>query len=164
MKKFLGVLACFAIVLVGGFMLASCGETMAVRLPSGEVTISSQKFSNGDKLSISKEKENAYLVSGTANTLTDDQAKVWGGTTKYSGKAYVIVEVDFKAGTKVEYTGVLGDKKTSTNDTEEDDTLQLVRVVENNEKSFEVKVTEKDAKESVTYTISFNLDNYKTKA
>ena len=162
MKKFLGVLACFAIMLVGGFMLASCGETMAVRLPSGEVTISSQKFSNNGKLKIAKgEKENAYLVSGTANTLTDDQAKIWGGTTKYSGKAYVIVEVDFKAGTKVEYTGVLGDQKTSTNDTEKDDTLQLVRVVENNEKSFEVKVTEKGAKESVTYTISFNLDNFK---
>lgn len=162
MKKFLSVMACLAVVLVGGFMLASCGQTMAVRLTSGDVTISEQKFNNGDKLKIANgEKENTFVVSGTANTLTENQAKVWGNTTTYKGKAYVIVEVDFKAGAKVEYTGVLGDKKTNTNDTKEDDVLQLVRVVESNDKTFEVKVTEKDAKESTTYTITFNLDNYK---
>ncbi len=164
MKKLLSIMACLAILLVGGLTLASCGEPMAVRLASGDVTISAQKFNNGDKLKIAKDKENTFVVSGTANTLTEDQAKVWGGTTKYKGKAYVIVEVDFKAGSKVEYTGVLGDNKTSTNDTEKDDVLQLVRVVESNEKSFTVKVTEKDAEEGATYTVNFDLENYKAEA
>ena len=162
MKKFLSVMACLAVVLVGGIMLASCGQEMRVRLASGDVTISAQKFNNGDKLKIANgKKENDFVVSGTANTLTEDQAKVWGNTTTYKGKAYVILEVDFKAGTKVEYTGVMGDNKTNSNDTEEDDVLQLVRVVENNEKTFEVKVTEKGATESTTYTITFDLENYK---
>ena len=165
MKKLLSIMACLAILLVGGLTLASCGETMAVRLASGDVTISEQKFNNGDNLKIAKDKnENSFVVSGTANTLTEDQAKVWGGTTKYKGKAYVIVELDLKAGAKAEYTGVMGDKKTNTNSTEKDDVLQLIRVVESNEKSFTVKVTEKDAKEGVTYTVNFDLENNKAEA
>lgn len=161
MKKFLTSVACFLLVMAIGVSLAACGEVSSVRLASGDVELSGQTFTNNASLKINQDSksENGFVVTGKANTLSKEQSALWA--SKYEGKAYVIVEVDFKAGEKVEYTGVLGDSKTSTNDTDKDDVLQLIRVVEDNEKTFSVKVTEKDAKESTTYTVTFNLDNYK---
>lgn len=159
MKKFLTSLTCLVLVIIAGVSLVACGEPHPVRLASGDVSLSQQIFKNDKSLKLTKSKENEYVVSGTASTLDANQAKLW--SSSYEGKAYVVVEIDLNAGAKAEYTGVLGDKKTSTNDTEEKDSLQIIRVVENNEKAFEIKVTEKSAKDSVTYKITFNLSNFK---
>lgn len=160
MKKFLSIVACFMLIIVAGVTLASCGEAKApVRLAS-TAEINEVKFTNNSSLKIKadKDKENTYIVTGKADKVSAEQAKLWGDA--YKDDVFVIVEIDLKAGAKAEYTGIMGDSKTTKNDTDKDDVLQMIRLVRKDQ-NLTVKITEKDAPEATTYTIVFDLDNFK---
>lgn len=171
MKKLISVLACLAIVLVGGISLAACGQTYNVTVPD-KTTIGQVEFANDASFKLNYKGDNHFVAEGKAANMTEEQAKAWG-TVKDS--KFVVVSVNggkdselvfgWKAADKSdeafkenEINGDLIKKETLTDDAED-----FVLALSDGQterhpelKVWRVEVKEKDAEESTAYTIDFS--------
>lgn len=155
MKKLLSVMACVAMVLVGGVALAACGAGEPVTLTKDAVVFEkgdTVSYKNNDTLKITKGEKNTYEVSGTASFMDADQAAKWGTE---EGAAYVVVTFKYTEGAKIVYKNAeSGTADKGPYDKEEDFTM-IFMVKDPATSKLVAEVTEKDAKEATTYTVTF---------
>ncbi len=172
MKKFISVLACLAILFVGGVSLAACGQTNDYITAEHKATISEVEFANDASFKLNYKGDNHYVAEGKAATMTEEQAKAWG-TEK--GSKYVVVTVKAGKDSEAVYgwraTDKSGDefkdneidgsliKKSTVAGESEDFVLALTdgETARHSEAQvWRVEVTGKDAKEAEVYTIDFS--------
>lgn len=172
-KRFLSIMAGIAVAVVGGVALSACGQMNNNFITSkmGDVELGGTNFSNPATFSVNYVGDNKYEASGDVSVMSAEQANAfWAGTAK-EGDNYVVLSIKFDVGSTIVYgfdvenvnfeepdgTAV----KKFTNNTDEDDTLDLILRVNEEKKTFKVVDTEKDA-DSVTYTVDMSKLNYKT--
>ncbi|MGN1201586.1 MAG: hypothetical protein ACI4R8_04990 [Candidatus Caccovivens sp.] len=171
-KKFLSVVAGIVVAIVGGIALSACGQMSNDFITkAGSVELGGVNFSNSANLSIDYCGENKYQANGDVSVMSATQADAfWAGTAK-EGDNYIILSVKFNVGSTIVYGfDVEGANfenpdgttvKRYTNNTENNDTLEIILRVNSEKETFKVVDTEKDA-DAVTYTVDMSKLNYKT--
>lgn len=176
MKKFLTSCACLMMILVGGIALSACQTTQTnsyITVSDGASFSGSEvEFKNADNFKLEYKGNNHYVATGSASTMTAEQATTWGTV---EGSKFIVVKVKMgKEGNAIigwrsaetadkqfedeEIDGSLIKRSTSKNETKN----YILAISDGDEArhpeltTWRIEVTEKDATESVAYTIDFS--------
>ncbi len=100
MKKFLSVMACLVMVLVGGVALAACGpktnDFITVSEEGGYFDAAPEvKYMNTDTFKLEYKGNNHYVATGDAAVMDATQAATWGTV---EGSKYVVIDVKLAEG------------------------------------------------------------------
>lgn len=175
MKKLLTRIGALALVGAAALSLAACGAQNNFISSGATATIGegegAVQYSNTSSFKLNWQGNNSYKATGDANIMTAEQADAFWKGTAQEGDNFVVLSITFNQGANIVYGFDTEDAnfenpdgtavKTYTNDTDQNDTLQLIlRLKQDGSKTFKVIDTEKDA-DAVTYTVDFTSINFK---
>lgn len=101
MKKFLSIMACMVMVLVGGVALAACGNNKPKDVTATEtskvVTFAGlDSWKNSDDFGLEYLGNNKYKAKGSAASMTAEEGEKWGNVAE--GSKYVILSIKMEKG------------------------------------------------------------------
>ncbi len=172
MKRISKMMMGLAVAVAGTLTLAACG-TMTndfISLKNEKVELGGQNYQNTSDFRLDYKGDNKYEALGATSVMTQAQADAFWNGVASEGDEYVVISIKFDAGSQIIYgfedqsanfDSPDGTKvKTVTNNTEENDKLDLILRVNKDKSTF--KVVEKDKEEnSETFKIDMTKLNYK---
>lgn len=172
MKKLPKFMMGLAFAVAGTLTLTACGGMTNgfISSKNEKVELGGQNYQNSSDFRLDYKGDNKYEALGATSVMTQAQADAFWKDVAQEGDEYVVLSIKFDAGSKITY-GFEGQDanfdspdgtkvKTVTNNTEENDNLDLILRVNKEKSTF--KVIEKNKDEaSETYSIDMTKLNYK---